>query len=319
MKYNIGILIIWFLLAGCEKENEVKPSYLETDWFTIVDNPDDPLQHKVYEVFTDWGIPVFYNDTIGRQDRGLDQSGHPVIFYKILDLNYNLNNPENAFSIRAKHISLIREKSDIWAGIELLEEKLFPLLPEKFYIHSILLLDSLYEEEWDNKYPLRVYRGMETLAVAGVPEIAGMTEEEKNAWVNEIAVYLAVNYLAANALDGIDTFRKESYDPVLQRSIYGLLVCPPRYPGFICVQPDRWEVYGFLDYDHSQYADIAGPDPANWRYSLVKEEEDLEAFIMAVLSSDEEEFANRYADYPKILRKYRLMADILTTVGFKLQ
>lgn len=319
MKYLSLFLIsmIWFF-TGCEKEKQPEPSYLEQDWFTITDNPDDPLQHRVYELFSEWGIPVFYNDTIGRQERGTDLSGNPVIFHRRLDLNYNLNNPENAFSLKAKHISLITEKEDILAGIEFVDKKLLPVIPPQFYIHSILLVDSLYEKEYGTIYPLSAYRGMEALAIADVPAIAKMTEDKQKNRVNEIAIYLTINYLANHESEDLVAFRQESYDPALEKSIYGLEACKPRYPGYLCVKPDRWEVYGFLDYDHSRSASITDPDPANWYYRLVKEEEDIETFIMAVLSQDENDFMIEYAAYPKVLKKYQLIRNLLTTIGFKL-
>ena len=87
MKYYILMIGMLFLLAGCGKENGLEPSFLEEEWFVIKDNPDDPLRHAVYNVYSEWGVPVFYNDTIGRQDRGIDRTGNPVTFYRLLDLN----------------------------------------------------------------------------------------------------------------------------------------------------------------------------------------------------------------------------------------
>lgn len=319
MKYTLFIIGILFFFSACDKEDALESSYLEKDWFTPRDNPNDPLQHRAFEIFTKWEIPVFYNDTIGRQDRGTDRKGRPLVFYKVLDLNYNLNNPENVYSLKDKHSSLIKDEDDIMAGIDFIDQKLLPVLPEQFYIHSILLLDSLYEDNWGTKTHFNVYASLEALAVAGVPDIAAMTEDEQKDRANEIAVYLTVNYLAGHESEELEAFRRESYDPVLEKSIYGLNVCPPRYPGYICVPPDRWEVYGFLDYDRTKYNSLSDPDPANWRYTLLKEEKDIETYIDAVLSWNENDFITQYAAYSKVLKKYRIIRGILLDIGFKLQ
>lgn len=319
MKYTLFIIGILFFFTACEKEDALEPSYLEKDWFIPQDNPADPLQHRAFGIFTKWDVPVFYNDTIGRQDRGADRKGQPLVFYKILDLNYNLNNPPNVHSLKDKHYSLIRDEDDIMAGMDFVDQKLLPVLPEQFYIHSILLLDSLYEDNYGRKTHFNVYSSLEALAIAGVPDIAAMTEDGQKERANEIAVYLTVNYLAGRESEELDAFRRESYDPVLEKSIYGLPVCLPRYPGYTCVPPDRWEVYGFLDYDRTKYSSLSDPDPKNWNYTLLKEEQDIETYIDAVLSWSEDVFTTQYAAYSKVLKKYRIIRGILLDIGFKLQ
>lgn len=317
MKYYLFLFAILSLVTGCEKEEQPLPSGLEDEWFVVHDNPGNALQHRVFEIYSDWGIPVFYNDTIGRQERGIDRNGHPIVFWKILDLNYNLNNPVNIGSLRTNFFSRVKEEKERMAGLNFVDDVLLPALSETFYLHSILLTDSLYEEGSNkNKYFLKVYRSLETLAIADIPAIAAMSGEEKQVRANEILTYLAAQYLNKSKLAEIAAFRKVSYDPVKQRTYYGMEVCTPRYPGYISLPPARWEVYGFLDYDRTKSAGVTDPDPVNWWYYAPKEDADIEDFIMAVLSSDGEEFAALYGSYPKVMEKYALMKKLMAIIGF---
>ncbi len=321
MKYHILLLVMVFFATGCSEEDDLQPSYSDVEWFVLQDNLDDAVQHAAYGVYSTWGIPVFCNDTIGSQERGLDHNGNPIVYYKVLDLNYNLNNPTNAFSINAKHISLIRDEADKLAGIKFVDEVLLPNVPEIFYIQSILLLDSIYEQQYVGgaKSMKAVHQAMETLAVADIPVIANMSQAEKIERANEIITYLAIKYLAKNPSSEIETFKKVSYDPATQRSYYGRNVRTPNYPGESCLAPARWEVYGFLDYSRDNYPYVTDPDITKWRYRIVKEDEDIEDYIMAVVSYSKAEFEGMYAEYPMVLEKFLIMRGVMESIGFELK
>lgn len=321
MKYYILFLGVLFFFTGCNKENDLEPSYADAEWFVLQDNPDDMVQHTAYGIYANWGIPVFLNDTIGKQERGIDHNGKPIVYYKVLDLNYNLNNPANMNSIQAKHISLIQDDADKLAGIEFVDKMLLPHMPEVFHVQSILLLDSIYEQQYAGgaKNMKKVHQAMETLAIADIPVIADMSVKEKENRANEVLVYLAINYLAKNSSVDLETFKRVSYDPVNQRSYYKMQVRTPYYPGYVCLSPARWEVYGFLDFDRSKYFYITDADVNQWYYTLGDENADIEDYIMAVISYTNEDFEAEYVEYPMVIEKFRIMRGIVKSIGFELK
>ena len=321
MKYHILLLTILFFAVGCSKEDDLTPSYVDAEWFMIQDNPDDAVQHAAYGVYSSWGIPVFLNDTIGQQERGIDHNGQPIVYHKVLDLNYNLNNPANVYSIVAKRIALIQDEADKLAGIEFIDKVFLPLVPDIFHIQSILLLDSIYEQQYAGgaKDMKKVHQAMETLAIADIPVIAGMSVEEKAYRANEILVYLAINYLAKTPSAGLETFKRVSYDPATQRSYYKMEVRVPRYPGYVCLSPARWEVYGFLDFDRSKYHYVSDPDVTKWYYTLGDENADIEDYVMAVISYSSQAFEAEYAESPMVIEKFRIMREVVKSIGFELK
>ena len=54
MKTRIIIISLLCLLgiAGCEDDNALSPSYDDKDWLAIEDDPNDPLTHLRYQVYT---------------------------------------------------------------------------------------------------------------------------------------------------------------------------------------------------------------------------------------------------------------------------
>ena len=58
--------IIFLALIACSKDEdeEGKISYDDIDWYAIQDS-DEPLDHLIYQCYDEYGVAIFYNDTIG--------------------------------------------------------------------------------------------------------------------------------------------------------------------------------------------------------------------------------------------------------------
>ena len=110
--------------------------------------------------------------------------------------------------------------------------------------------------------------------------------------------------------DGIEDFYLVSSDLQSGRSYYETEVRQPYYPGDYCLEPARWEEYGFLNYDRDEYAFVEG-DMEYWSYSLPDQETDLGDFVMVILGYEPEEFEAQYVQYPKVIEKYTLLREIL--------
>ena len=316
MKNSIYLVLLLFFI-GCGKEDSLTPSKLDRDWFVITNDSDAPIDQAIYALYKEWGIPVFYNDTIGYEERDVNYDGNPIIFYRVLNLNYSLNSSDNNSTVE-KRISLVKEESDLLAGVQFLKEVLLTKMPKVFHFTSILLLDSLYNFQWGSPVLplLEVYQGMEALAIGNVPAIANMDVNAQGELANRIIVYLTTNYLANKNLSKMVAFYKVSYNQEQQWEYYGVTVKPnPYYPGERYLPSARWETFGFLDYDHSKYA-VVDPSPVEeWWYSLPRRDDDVEDYILAVLSYTPEEFEVAYQAYPKVKEKYTIMREILVEQG----
>lgn len=304
--YIFGLVL---LFVSCAKEDDLTPSGKDKDWFVIEDDSDAPVDKAIYAFYTKWQVPVFYNDTLGFEER---EDG---IFYKILDINYQINRPSG--EVFSKEYSLVRDEESLLAGVRFLDQYLYPRMPDVFHQTSILLLDSLYEVQYG--YPklplLEVYQGMETLAIANVTAIPDMSTEELESWANRILSYLTISYLGQLSDDRIEKFYKVSSDEQKGLNYYGMVVRPaPLYPGYQCLSSAHWETYGFLDCDRDKYFLIDG-DVTEWIYNLPKQDADLEDFVTAILAYTPEDFEREYSEYPKVIEKFTILRAILEEQG----
>ena len=313
MEKYIWFILACFLTVGCSDENELKPSSADRDWFVIEDS-EDHIGHERFLLYEKYGIPVFVNDTIGVEERGVDYYGNPVMYYCTLDINYTVGAPVTDNGLQSRRYSLLESLEDQLAGISFLDNYLIPALPENMYFNSILLLDSLYEMRMNGwaveRKDLNVYQGTLTLAIGQVKSIAKMTPEEQNKHKGLILATLALKQLDEEQLSD---FYMVSYDPVKKLSYYQQMVTP----SLSAAMPSaKCEVYGFLDYDSRYYAMNEGKDPSQWIYYTLTKANDLEDFVLAYFQYSEKEFKELYADYPLVLEKYEIIKTLMTDFGY---
>ena len=298
MERYIWFILACFLAVGCSDENELKPSLADRDWFVIEDS-EDPIGHERFLLYEKYGIPVFVNDTIGVEERGVDYYGNPVMYYCTLDINYTVGAPVTDNGLQSRKYSLLESSEDQLAGIFFLDNYLIPALPENMYFNSILLLDSLYEMRMTGwaveRKDINVYQGALTLAIGQVKSIAKMTPEEQNKHKGLILATLALKQLDEEQLSD---FYMVSYDPVKKFSYYQQMVTPSPSAA---MSSAKCEVYGFLDYDSRYYAMNEGKDPSQWIYYTLTRANDLEDFVLAYFQYSEKEFKELYAYYPLVL------------------
>lgn len=312
------ILFIWvcLLVAGCgNDENELTPSRADRDWYVIEDS-DDPVGHELYLLYQKYDIPVFVNDTIGQEERGTDYYGNPIVYYCVLDMSYTVGASATGNGVKSRGYSLLQDVEDQFAGIAFLDKYLIPALPEGVYFNSILLLDSLYEMRmsstgWgEERKDLNVYKGVMTLAIGQGKAIAKMTPEEQ---VKHKGLILATLALEQMQEEQLTDFYMVSYDSEKKFSYYQHVV---NYVPNAAMPSAKCEVYGFLDYDSRYYAMNEGKDPSQWIYYTISKAEDLEDFVTAFFQYEEQEFKDKYADYPLVLEKYEIIKELMEELGY---
>lgn len=314
MSRVVCMFFLLLALGACSKEETLTPSGKDRDWFVVENDSDSPLGKAIYAFYERWGVPIFYNDTIGYETE-VSYEGETDTLYRVLNINYTINSQGN--DVVNKYFSLIEDKEALLAGVNFLDQYLYPIMPEVFHQTSLFLVDSLYEDPYGG-YPSMVwpsiFQGMETLVIGNVPGMKDMTPQQLKDTASQFIQYLTVSYLNSQNPDGIEYFYQISSDSQTKRSYYETEVRQPYYPGDYCLEPARWEEYGFLNYDRSKYASIEG-DMEYWNYSLPDQETDLKDFVMAILEYAPEEFESQYAQYPKVVEKFELLREILMREG----
>lgn len=94
MKKIYLLLSLAALLFGAcgENDNNFTPSDGERNWLIVEDTPNDPIDHQRYLIFQETGIPIYYNDTIGSEERYSYATGDPYTYYEVLQVFYSPGN-----------------------------------------------------------------------------------------------------------------------------------------------------------------------------------------------------------------------------------
>lgn len=102
MKKIYLLLSLAALLFGAcgENDNDFTPSNGERNWLIVEDNPNDPIDHQRYLIFQETGIPIYYNDTIGSEERYSYATGDPYTYYEVLQVFYSPGNSTPGQAIR---------------------------------------------------------------------------------------------------------------------------------------------------------------------------------------------------------------------------
>ena len=93
---NILLLFLAVWVIGCNKEDELEPQVHYDHLYVIQDNPSDSIQHKAYEIYQKYGVPVYFNDTVGKIFVKTNVYGDSVFRYEMLDLAWGFSSYTSA-------------------------------------------------------------------------------------------------------------------------------------------------------------------------------------------------------------------------------
>lgn len=95
MKNNMKKILIaicgLFIYSSCSKEKAIVPELIYENIYEIKDNPNDPIQHRIYNIYKEYAVPVYFNDTIGRIYLKDDVQGNPIYQYEKIDLAWGFS------------------------------------------------------------------------------------------------------------------------------------------------------------------------------------------------------------------------------------
>ena len=297
-----GVLLAW----ACSNDDDLSPSLLDENWYVLTDS-EDPLDHLRYELFETYGIPVFYNDTIGEQERGVDNVGEPIIYYEVLNPNYSIES-----STEYAQYVLSCDREAITDGVEFIRDYVLPkLASNRLYPRSYLLVDTLtLNATGSYPYEAGVYRGMMTTCVGNIEMLLGMSAGELERLACEIAAEEYATYLTENASSLLETFYNVSRSEINGLNLYSQSLTAFSEVPYV----ENLEEYGFLSYEKgAQY------NPSSSRVTTINERADVADYVTEVLLEDDETFEAMYGSYEYVMRKYRLMKTVLEDLNVLLQ
>ena len=314
--YTILICILAFCCWQCnDEDSNVGPSGEDKNWY-IVYPSDDPLDRLIYEVYENHHVPIFYNDTIGREKK-VDRFGQEWVSYEILDPNYTIE----SVMASVKYV-LSRDREKLKTGVEFLCDGVLERLPEIVQPKCFLFVDSVYlrgagSVSWNiNWIPGTMYRGA-GCTVIGIDTLCKMSEDEKltltyNIIGEEFGAYLRYNYA-----DTLNAFYRYSNNSVLTGSAYGVRIS--NYDSE-AVGDAYWKEFGFLNCSYGTFSywdlpeDFPAAMPDFYSYLTSSQQEDVRDFVVAILTMTDEQFEEENGRYPVVMHKYEVLKGIVRTL-----
>lgn len=305
---NILYLIAGLLLLSCQ-EDAITPSVRFENLFEIKDNPSDSIQHKIYQFYTDYGVSVYFTDTVGRTFLKTDSRGDSVFTYELLDMNYSFSNNSNKTK-KYKH-TFIKDSVDKIQALKVTE--LFLKKAGKGLIPYTLLIteETKLTEGVNPPTPLLMainYRMM-LLGNLGIYTTPALQEK----FVTDIIKFTVSEKIKVYEVE-LAAFHEISKKWYNQG--WNLL-----YPGDSRVDmwfgttwltdPKRTEeekafarsVFGKFGFVSSGY---------NNNISPIDNKDDLGDFLSVVLATSREEFIRLWGTSPLVMQKYEILYSIIS-------
>jgi hypothetical protein len=290
----ICLLLLTLVTGSCSKnEAALTPSDKDENLLVVQDNPNDPVEHAVYELYKATGIPVLYNDTIARRQVG-DSAGIPQYFYTKLMVNYSLSTGQGT----NLNFTLLPKDQRKKSMLDLLKNELLTVLPP---LPSIFLTDSLFVPAPGTPIIRDAHVGFNTVAIRSVDPDT-MSTDAKSKFVMAVLTRVGTQKLEMLKSALLETdFHSitEALSPWVD----------PYHAQLeeISDGTQTFEDFGF----------ISSVEFQNKTYTPEKSR-DVEAYLQAVLSNTTNDFNTMYANYPAVLKKFSAMRSLLTDLKFKL-
>lgn len=331
--YIIALSALLPALMSCSKEEPIQPSIDFSSPYVIKDDPSDPIQHHRYEIYSQYGVPVFFHDTIASTYIGEDSWGDAIYRYETLDFNWNFSS-HNGASVKYIY-EYIEDAPTQELALEFVDEFL-KQAPEPMRPFSIFLPKTFSIRSNSGTSEPEFWGGFRTLVIPGVDAI------DKN-HIPEFTEEVLMSMVKDKVLNNDDLV--EEFGEVSEKNKYygkqwvvdlkckwgvehlGTFWNPSALwePG----QAEYYVMYSFQTFVYSveefnaerdlifrqigQFGFINGDDKNRMGYlmSPSKVSEDLSYYVDQMLELGAEEFEKRYCASPLVEQKYKIISDFI--------
>ena len=340
------ILFLWLgifiTLYSCDKKDEVKPELKLENLYAIQDDASDSIRHKVYEIYRNYGVSVFFNDTVGKVFVRTDVKGDSVFHYELLDPAWTFTG-YNSLEYNYTYMTDPDEQSKFLSMLEEFLKKCSKTL----YPYSVLVVNNykttnskdeitLYSEgSYKVFYKLLLITGSNMTELDGKPDemIRTIIEERITDYKDLLSAFQRVSKnfrgpkdwatLGIKKLtipfqfDKIDSWGNPTVivvEDFINYPLYGGTTClDDSWWGFrdftveaveLCRKSVRAEIgkFGFVGQSLKSYGVSAPPKD---------EEDDLKVFVKEVMRYPKKDFEAIWGDYPLVMQKYEILSGII--------
>lgn len=335
--------VLW---TACEDTEKLENKIDFSSPYVLTDDPNDPIQHHRYLIFKEYGVPVFFNDTVSQTYIADDYDGEPIYRYETLDLNWSFSSHNKD---KVKYMIEYYDEEDIENQEKALKfvdaflgEASKPMRP-----FSIFLTKSLTKVE-ENKAPeaFDYWSGFRTLVI---PNVQNVAEERIGEFSSEILRSMLIDKVkgtstVVNEFGEVSNKNKYYDKPWVNENNNGGLGCvwgvvhKGTYwkPSLLYTEAQQKKIVSewwssgintdeefeaeraIIFQQIGQFGFICGSQS----YSQMEDHmrspknvsEDMEFYLKTILEIGETEFMNRYGESPLVVKKYNILVNYIKDV-----
>ncbi|CDD82839.1 putative uncharacterized protein [Bacteroides sp. CAG:462] len=317
--------------CACEKEDALEAGKVDfSDPYVIADNPKDPIQHRRYEIYKKYGVPVFFNDTVQSEYIGEDAYGKPIYQYETLDLNWNFSTHTGGDIVY--HYTYLTDPAAQDSALNFAETYL-SIASKKMQPFAMLLTRKTRTNTSTPKDTINYLYNFRLLLLSNMEDMNKLTKETMVArsrkMINEMVLVRVQNYEKVAARFGSVSSTNNYYcrpwkelGTTSQYTTNSLLHTKNIYDAKWMDRYGRW-VYpeatdGELDTirmniidDIGQFGFICGDENTPFQDSPTSEY-DLKVFVTQLVDLGSEKFLKRYGRSPLVAEKYEILYEFIT-------
>lgn len=281
-----SLLLMCAALSGCTKEDE-SPSNVDRNMFNMPDYSSEEEMALRQSFLEATSCYLIFNDSL--YNREVTTPSGTTVEPVILNLSYEVTGTqEHAF-----RFTLLKDMAKKERAVTFLEDEVLPRINPIFYPYSFFLVDEFYMQEADSYGELS-------------------PEEARAAYT---CYYTTL--VACTGLDEMDETERYLH---IRGIVEGIMV--RRY-----TELDDSEYADFYQYSESLYGSYPDYDETvleigfletfqgSWTMSFYERENDLLAYVQEIFALTEEEFDEKYADWPRVLEKKEALVKIFERNG----
>lgn len=332
---TVSALLALLLPTACS-EDAIEPAIDFSSPYVLTDDPTDAVRHACYEIYRQYGTPVFFNDTVATYHEGHDRQGNPITRYETLDLNWNFQSHDRGSVVyRFDYIS----QSDDRLQALGFARRFLARASRKMRPFSMMLADSIHVGA---KTPI-YHSGFRTLVMT---QLKGMADEQMDSCARAILQGMVLDRVKLNtdlvARFGAVSDKEKYYNrPWVSDGQNGGLGCQwgVEHKGTYWRPQDLWEEGLAARYIlYSNYTNVFTPEEFEAERSLIFREigrygfisgsssyqnqlahlyspdniaQDLEYFVQQMLLLGRAGFMQRYGESPLVKRKFSILAEYI--------
>ena len=153
-----------FLFGACSDEDNLTPTEIK-NWFEIVEKENmDVVDQKIYDIYKKFGVGIFYNDTLGMEDRGRrDSVGNIIYYYEVLNLSFDMTGTMGSVIWTPVDATSLENKKQLLPLLDFLDATLLPFAKESNIRIPAVMITETYRVANNDK---NVYRGFNYLGIS---------------------------------------------------------------------------------------------------------------------------------------------------------